>query len=402
VLTGLWPHTNGCTDNNIPLAPQYPTLPEMLADQSYRTGYFGKWHLGDELFAQRGFQEWVSIEDGYDAHFSSDRPTDEKSDYHHFLIRLGYKPDLADGSFSRDFAVRLPIEHCKAAFLAGEASDFILRSRKEPWMLYVGFLEPHRPYEGPLNDLHSAEEAPVPANYPGIPVEKEPRYYESLRRVNQEKGYDLGDRSVVQRLNRNYAGLCSQVDHALGRILWSLETSGQADNTIIVLTSDHGELMGSHSLLAKMAMYEESVRVPFLLRAPFRQNSQLRVEQPVSNISIVPTLLELLGHDPGDRLQGQSLLPVLTGARPKPDDAFVEWTGPQSDPCARAVVTVDGWKLALYDKDTCLLFDRNKDPLELENLYYRRDSRDVIRRLCGKIEDWQKRTGDHCDLATQA
>ena len=136
-------------------------------------------------------------------------------------------------------------------------------------MLYVGFLEPHRPYDGPLNDLHSAEEAPIPANYPGTPVEKEPRYYESLRRVNREKAYNLGDRSVVQRLNRNYAGLCSQVDHALSRILWSLEASGQADNTIIVLTSDHGDLMGSHSLLAKMAMYEESVRVPFLCERRF-------------------------------------------------------------------------------------------------------------------------------------
>ena len=93
VLTGLWPHTNGCIDNNIPLAPRYPTLPEMLPNQGYRTGYFGKWHLGDELFKQRGFEEWISIEDGYEAHFSADRPTDKKSDYHHFLIRLGYKPD---------------------------------------------------------------------------------------------------------------------------------------------------------------------------------------------------------------------------------------------------------------------------------------------------------------------
>ena len=81
----------------------------------------GKWHLGDELFAQHGFQEWASIEDGYNEHFYPDRDKNTKSNYHAFLANLGYQPDARGGRYSRGFAVRRPIEHCKPAFLAGQA-----------------------------------------------------------------------------------------------------------------------------------------------------------------------------------------------------------------------------------------------------------------------------------------
>ena len=76
LLTGLYPHTNGCTENNIPLQPTTACLPEMLAAGDYATAHIGKWHLGDELFAQHGFAEWVSIEDGYNAYFSAGRDPD--------------------------------------------------------------------------------------------------------------------------------------------------------------------------------------------------------------------------------------------------------------------------------------------------------------------------------------
>jgi len=71
VMTGLWPHTSGCIRNNIPLPAEIPCLPEILNDPDYRTAYMGKWHLGDEIFAQHAFQEWVSMEDGYSSHYSA-------------------------------------------------------------------------------------------------------------------------------------------------------------------------------------------------------------------------------------------------------------------------------------------------------------------------------------------
>ena len=402
VMTGLWPHQNGMLTNNLPLPEQGKTFPELIADSAYRTGYFGKWHLGDELFPQHGFEEWISIEDIYNEHFRPGRDRSKRSDYHHFLLRLGYTPDTKDGRFSRGFAVQRPLEHCKPAFLAGEASKFILQHRTEPWMLYVNFLEPHMPFHGPLNDLHSEQEAPIPRNYPGIPVEMEPRSYGAIREKQQKAGVSsdlqLGGhrqtgREAFARLNRNYAGLCSQVDQALGRILWALEASGQADNTIIVYTSDHGEMMGAHTLIAKSVMYEEAVRVPLLISIPWRHRGQIKVERPVSHVDLVPTLAELLGRRP-EGLAGESLLPLATGGKRREEDVFIEWNGPPPGPNARAVITPDGWKMAVYDRDNSLLFHRERDPLEMDNLYYRKDYAAVVQRLRAKLAAWQQQTGD--------
>jgi arylsulfatase A-like enzyme len=100
VMTGMWPHTNGCINNNIPLPTETPTMPELLGDPAYRTAYMGKWHLGDEVFPQHGFQQWVSIEDIYTRHFSPGRSKDARSSYHHFLLELGHQPNQQN-RFSR-------------------------------------------------------------------------------------------------------------------------------------------------------------------------------------------------------------------------------------------------------------------------------------------------------------
>jgi arylsulfatase A-like enzyme len=395
VMTGLWPHQNGCVRNNIALKPEIRTVPELLADSGYRTGYMGKWHLGDEIFAQHGFQEWRSIEDGiYRKYYSPGRDKDARSSYSQFLKGLNYAPDGGNNTFTRKFSVKLPPEHSKPNFLATEASKFIFENRREPWLLYVNFLEPHTPQSSALNDLHSEAEAPLPKNYPGIPDTPEPEFYKRRRK-------DMTvDRAAFQRLQRNYAGLCSLVDMALGRILWMLEATGQAENTIVVYTSDHGDMMASHSMMAKQVMYEEAIRVPHLLRVPFRSQRPARVPHPVSHIDIVPTLMELLGRkDPG--LSGRSLVPMLEGNRP-PEDAFLEWTKDLKDsgegPNGRTVVSPDGYKLVLYDSDQCLLFDRGKDPLEMNNLFGRREHAGVQARMVRKIVSWQKQTGDSFPL----
>ena len=413
VMTGLWPHQNGCVGNNIPLKPEIPTLPEMLADSAYRTAYMGKWHLGDEIFAQRGFQQWVSIEDNYIEYYSPGRDRKARSSYHHYLLGLGHKPDSPQDRFSRDFAARRPLEHCKASFLAQRAAEFIYSHRREPWILYVNFLEPHPPYFGPLDELHTGTEAPLPANFPGLGVDREPRHYAKLRPRMREviaRRLDWPEvklqatdpeerwREALARLNRQYAGLCSLVDQAVARILWMLETTGQADNTIIVFTSDHGEMGGAHSLIQKSVMYEEAMHVPMLLRVPFRQSRQVTVAPPVSHIDLVPTLLELMGARLRAELPGESWIGLLEGRARREDHVFVEWTDMEGGPHARAVISPDGWKLALYQNDHSMLFDRRRDPLEMNNLFYQTPYRDQVRRLRHKIEQWQKRERDNLAL----
>ena len=416
VMTGLWPHTSGCIKNNIPLPAKVPCLPEMLNDPDYRTAYMGKWHLGDEIFAQHGFQEWISMEDGYSSHYSAGRDRNKRSDYHHFLIEHGYQPDR-NGKFSRGFAARRPIEHCKPEFLELKACDFLRRYRDEPFMLYINFLEPHSPFFGPLDDEHNPEQVDVPANFKDPLEENEPLRYRVKRESCMEK-YGKDEKSI-RSLIAKYWGLVTQVDRSVGAILDTLDNLGLAGSTIVVYTSDHGDMMGSHNLVTKSVMYEEAVRIPWLMRIPQLGTRQHMIANPVSQIDMVPTLLELLGRGRDERLPGRSLVPLIKTGRTDRDYVYIQWN-PNSgaisvkkggtklagkeelkrveNESSRAVISPDGWKLCLSDVDKCQLFNLNDDQGETTNLFDSGRYKDVIARLTKKIRQWQETVADKANV----
>ena len=410
VMTGLWPHTSGCIKNNIPLPTEVPCFPELLADSDYRTAYMGKWHLGDEIFAQRGFDEWVAIEDGYSRYYSKGRDRSQRSDYHHFLIENGYEPD-SGGKFSRSFAARRPIEHCKPAFLERKACEFLRRHRAEPFILYVNFLEPHMPFFGPLDDEHDPSEIALPENFRDPLEANEPLRYRIIRECCRAK-YGQSERDIRALIAR-YWGLVTQVDRSVGAILKTLEDLGLADDTIVVYTSDHGDMMGAHHMVEKSVMYEEAVRVPWLMRIPHA--SCRVVSRPASQIDMLPTLLDLMGRPRDARLPGQSLVPLMKGRDVARADVFIEWN-PNSGAMkvkpggttlasqeelkhleqerSRAVISPDGWKLCLSDRDKCQLFNLNRDPGETTNLFDDGRHRDEIARLTKGIHRWQVSVAD--------
>ena len=429
LLTGLYPHTNGCTENNIPLPPETVCLPEMLAEGEYVTGHFGKWHLGDELFAQHGFDEWVSIEDGYNRYFSAGHDGDVTSTYHDFLIENGLTPQNGK-HFGRGEAARLPEEYGKPAFLAKESSRFIRKNKDRPFALYVNFLEPHMPFFGPRDDQYDPAETPLPANFDaeldnGQPLKT--RVFAEAYREYGHSGMTLQTREEWQRLIANYWGLCSLIDTHVGAIIDTLDACGLCDNTVVVFTSDHGDMMGSHRLLAKCVMFEEAVRVPLIIRLPGQDRGK-RVSGPVSQIDLVPTLLDLLGQPVPEHLQGQSLREALENVYDACDrNVFIEWNGPNSgiigeakgefrlpprfsgvvsndevidavtDP-VRTVITHDGWKLNCSPRGEHELYNLTSDSGETHNLFGREEYGVVADRLVDLIRQWQKRTHDTVEL----
>ncbi len=422
LLTGLWPHQSGCTENNRALPTHAQTLPELLADPDYRCGYFGKWHLGDEVFAQRGFHDWVSIEDIYQEHFSAGRERGRLSDYSRFLLEKGHQPDSpARGAFSRKFASQLPIELSKPVFLERHACDFIERNRRQPFILFISFLEPHTPYSGPLNHEHRLDEVEFDANATHPFDESMPLKY----RLKQEAQAEEYGRTPAEfrPIKRNYLGLVTQIDRSIGGVLKKLDDLALADHTVVVHTSDHGDMMGSHRLFEKEVMFEESVRVPFLVRLPGQQQ-QNRIAEPVSHIDFVPTMLDLLGRPPHGQCAGRSLAPCLRReARPQ-SPVFIQWSPKPgrtervkkntqlASPAAvaracgestRTVVTPDGWKLSLRDTDHPELYHLPKDPGEMRNLMPEPPPQ-IVARLTGLIDAWQKACGDSLRLvpATKA
>lgn len=422
MFTGLYPHANGCVDNGIVLPEEIPCLPEMMPGD-YVTAHYGKWHLGDELFAQHGFQQWIGIEDNYNHQFTPGRDRSVRSGYHHFLIENGLTPKKGD-RFGREEAARLPEHLSKPKFLAREASRFLRENRDNPFILCVGFLEPHMPYISPRNNQYDPNAIPLPPNFHAIPTESQTLKarvaYEKYRRQGANNGLTLKDEADWRRLIAYYWGLCSLIDTHVGTILDTLEECGLRDNTIVVFTSDHGDMMGAHQLIAKDLMFQESVRVPWLIRLP-GQTESIRVTGPVSHIDLVPTLLDLMGHEIPSHLQGKSLRPWIEGPNHHHDaPAFVQWNtrrapreplpdwmleiAPADQIIAsitdhvRTVIRPDGWKFNCSPIGEHELYNLNQDPGETENLFGKPEYADIVADSYALIRDWQRRTADTVQL----
>lgn len=410
LLTGTWPHQNGCTQNNIPLAQQFRCLPELIGDSDYRTGYMGKWHLGDELSPQRGFEEWVSIMDSYKVKRSWFRRP-KISSYSRFLRDQGLAPDQKkSGAFGLRFATTLPLELSKAKFLETQACHFLERHQREPFILFVAFFEPHPPYHGPLDDLHVLEDEDVDLTAKQTFCENMPLRYR-LRQEFYEKRFGDSTEKYLS-IKQKYLGLVTEMDMSVGAILSKLEQLGLADDTVVVHTSDHGDMMGAHRLFGKGVMFQEAARVPFLVRMP-NQRQTVSVSQPVSHIDFAPTIADLMGTSPQAQCAGKSRAPLLRGESMPAETVFLEWaparrpkfkvgTTIANEPeilrvmkeSTRAAISPEGWKLCLRDVDLNELYNLNDDPFEQHNLYDGSAHKDVIARVTGEIHRWQESVGD--------
>jgi arylsulfatase A-like enzyme len=431
-MTGLWPHTNGCTKNNIPLPQEVDTVASFFPDD-YHTAYYGKWHLGDEVIKRRGWDEWHSIEDQYRIWHTDAKHDEVLSDYHHYLVGNGFEPDKESRGkrvFSRPFAARVPEEHTKAMYLGRKVSQFIDDNSARPWALYVNLLEPHPPYDGPYNDMYDRNSLPQSPVFMKDPPEDAARMHylmaeaqkDSLNRPAEAAsavfGRDLppeeaigeGPRDLTEagfrEVQARYYGLVSLVDKSVGMMLDALEKSGQADRTIVVFSSEHGDQMGEHYIFQKVVMYEQSARVPMLVRVPGLGGG--RVAGRYSHIDTVPTLLELMGHQVPSHLQGQSRVAVLRDhGSLEGNDVIITWNGRSIDqkfPLSelermrelphRCLVGADGWKLNLSVGDNCELYDLNSDPFEERNLFPEPAQSERVLAMARKIRKWQEETGD--------
>jgi arylsulfatase A-like enzyme len=218
-------------------------------------------------------------------------------------------------------------------------------------------------------------------------------------------------RSIKQR----YLGLVTLVDLSIGAILGCLERCGLGDDTIVVHTSDHGDSLGAHHLFGKETMFEEAARVPWLIRLPGQTRGKI-ISRPVSHIDFVPTLLDFLGQPNHPQCTGKSLLPLINDESALPQNVFLEWAPNRTkvrkgsrlarrrmikravEESTRTVVSPDGWKLCLRDKDLNELYNLNDDLFETRNVYSDPEHAPVISHLASEIYRWQESTNDKLKL----
>lgn len=410
IMTGLYPHTVGCTRNNVPLPLDVRTLPELADFKEYRKCYIGKWHLGDEVFCQHGFDEWISTEDYmYRSFYRPSRDRFAHSSYYHWLLKNGFKPTgiTEDGFkfFPRNVAARMPEEFCKPTFEAEVASRFIQENSDGPFILYVNFLEPHMPFFGPRDNQYDPEEVTLPKNFGIVPMEDQPlkaqTKAEGSRLYERFLGTNVPTEADWRQLIARYWGLVSQVDTAVGRILDTVRECGLGSNTMIVFTSDHGDMMGSHQLITKGFQFEEAVRVPLIIMIPNHRKSGSVICEPVSQVDLVPTLLDFMGRPVPKELEGYSWKPMLDGRGELAEkDVFIEWSpggtgeSDEVDHPVRTIITPDGWKLNWSAFGQHELYNLREDPIESTNLVLRKEYRPLIKDLVKRVKEWQVRTSD--------
>src|SRR5919106_3221990 len=412
LMTGTWPHINGCTRNSVPLDRRSRVFAEMIDDKDYHKAYLGKWHLGDDGPARRGFHEWIS--------------TEERGDYTDFLLSKGVTPDQKDGAFSELAISNLPLELSRPKFLEKHACEFIEKHFRDPFILVVAFVEPHSPYNGPLNDEHPLGEIEldptatlpesnnIPLRYRLMREWQQARAVQDRQRLPHQFFFGVTPdeyRSIKQR----YLGLVTLVDQSVGAILGCLERYGLTKDTIVVHTSDHGDSLGAHHLFGKETMFEEAARVPWLIRLP-GQTRQKMISHPVSHIDFVPTLLDLLGQSNHPQCAGKSLLPLVNDATALPNNVFLEWAPNRTkvkkgsrlarrrlikravEESTRTLVSPQGWKLSLRDKDLNELYNLKDDPFETRNLYADPQYASLVSGFASEIYRWQEATTDKLKL----
>lgn len=428
LMTGLYPHATGVVRNKIPLPTDIPSLGELMPD-NYHNAHMGKWHLGDDVIAQRGYDTWVAIED-FHRPYSKKEYRNVEPAYNNWLREHGVTPPPPTQSYEAWMGgAGLTEEQTQAGFLGHVASEFIRDypnkpDAKTPWLLHVNFFEPHPPYTGPLNELYAPDEIDV-----GPAFMQRPNSGSLINRLradfylgggNNPLGLEGGDTHDTtteagwRKLRAQYFANVTLIDRQVGRILAALKESGQSDRTIVVFASDHGEMAGDHGMCEKRSLYEEAVRVPLFIHIPWLNNGKSkRIEGSVSLVDMMPTLLELAGATPPQDIHGKSRVDVLRGeADLSENDVFVEWNGfgdrnlgnPEINRMAaipwRSVISSDRFKLNLSPGDQGELYDLANDPYELHNLFDEPAQRDRVRDLAARIRLWQMETGDDTALPT--
>ena len=379
-LTGQYAHTNGITDNTARPSHTLRTFPAELQRAGYRTGFFGKWHMGNDDSPRPGFNHWVALPgqgeaidpslnvDGERVHakgYTTDLLTDyverfiERPADQPFLVYLAHKA-IHPNVIQKDDGSLVPIPGQPGGFVAAERH----RGR------YAGRPMPRRA---------SAFKPPL-----GKPALLRP--VEGLPPLGRETA--TTDEEIRGRIE-----MLLGVDDSLGRILAMLEKKGVLDDTVVVFTSDHGYFYGEHGLNEERRLaYEETIRIPLLIRYPRRIAANVTRSQMVLSIDLAPTLLELAGVQPGADLQGRSLIPVLErDSRDWRSSFLVEYYSDTVFPRIRQMGYVaartERHKYIQYRelKGMDELYDLEADPFEETNIIGRPDASGTLERMKSEL-----------------
>lgn len=393
IFTGLFPHSNGVWGNDMALGRDARTLGERLTDQGLHAAYIGKWHLSATDYFDTGL-----CPPGWDERYWFDG--------RNHLATLSEEMRAWSRQYHTPEEIRAADYTREKTFAGGvtdRAVDFLNACSDEDFCLVVSYDEPHHPSiaPAPFCDMHQEyrfEIGPAASDDLSDKPDHHRQWAENNRR-GEQKSFRDGRYYVVQP----YFACNSFVDDEIGRVLAAIDDV--APDAMVIYTSDHGEMMWAHQLNSKgPVMYEPITRIPFMVRRPGQVEAGSVCDEPVSQIDIMPTILDYFGLECPPILQGRSMLGRLrgeeAGASGQGPEVFMEFnrhgitnTGFGGFKPSRCVF--DGrFKLVINLLTGDELYDLQADPHELENLISSPEHSEVRDRLHQRLLAWMDETRD--------
>jgi arylsulfatase len=368
LATGLYPWRVGAMTNHAFLPARVPTFYQRLRDSGFRVGCVGKLDLAkpDHYNGRHGDRPCV-----YSWGFTHPEECEGKAHAGSSRTPIGpYTWHLKERglleSFYDDYRKRgklglaagthdsvLPADAFEDTYIGRRTSEWIERIPDDfPWYMFVSFVGPHDPYDPPAEYSQRYRDARMPA-----PISDD---LDSKPRTMRRRRISATPEQIAQA-RRQYCGSITAIDDAIGGILQTLERRGMAGNTVIVYSSDHGEMMGDHGLFTKHVAYEAALGVPLIVSGPglpAGKQSDALIE--LSDLN--PTLCELSGLPPQENIDARSFVPLLRGERSSHREDII--SGVENTHCIRTA----RHKLITHDGDDCELYDLEADPQERTNI----------------------------------
>jgi choline-sulfatase len=355
--------------------------PQRMAAQGYETYFSGKWHI------------LTDPEKCFD-HVVNKRPGMPGAVQETYNRPISGQPDPWSPSDPQFGGFWKGGKHWSEV-LGDDSIAFIEQAAKsdKPFFMYLAFNAPHDPRQSPKEyvDRYPLDRIKVPGNFLTEYPDKEAMGAGKDLRDEQLAPFPR-DEHAVKTHRQEYYAIVTHMDTQVGRILDALEKSGEADNTWIIFTSDHGLACGHHGLMGKQNMYEHSLRVPFLVKGP-GVKAGAKIDAPIHLQDAMATALDLAGAD-RDGIEFQSVRPLLDGGGHGLDAVYAAYMDTQ-----RAVIH-DGWKLVLYpEAKVAKLFHLVDDPQEMKNLAADPAMAGRMKTLFATFRELQKKYDDPLDLA---
>ncbi|MEM7385849.1 MAG: sulfatase, partial [Verrucomicrobiota bacterium] len=306
ILTGLFAHNHRLIDNYNPVPENLVFFPQYLQKGGYETAFIGKWHMGDVDDPQRGFDHWAAFK-GQGTYWPDGHGTIRE------VPQTSYEGFNINGK-------RVP----QKGYITDELTEYALdwlrtkTGATKPWFLYLSHKAVHADFVPADRHLKRYEDKPFPepptmANTEAQYADK-PQWLKNQRnsRHGVEFGYNMPDFDVSV-FYRRYCEALLAVDDGVGRIMELLKKTGQLEKTLVIYMGDNGFQFGEQGLIDKRTAYEASIRVPLILHCPEMLGKGRKVSQPVANIDIGPTLLEVGGLKAPPTMDGESFLSLARG-----------------------------------------------------------------------------------------